>query len=491
MVWYKTKTCRLLSMLSLTFTFFVVELVFGYVTNSLALIGDSYHMLSDVVALVVGITSVRISKMDSHKNTYGWARAEVLGALVNSVFLIALCFTIFVEAIQRLTHMHTIEHADWMLCVGVAGFVINAVGLVLFHRHSHGIDHGHSHGGHSGRKSRSSPKSQPNNNKVVETSAAKYVTADDCAAEKASLNVVTVDNQPNLDSSGSTEHDADESEASTEADVDEGSPNKDSSTTKKRKKIKSSSQLNMRGVFLHVLGDALGSVVVIVSALFIKFIDDSADWKYKVDPAMSMLMVCIILATTIPLLKESSLILMQTVPTHIQVAELKKKLIKNVEGVLAVHEFHVWQLAGNRIIASAHIRCLNLRDYMRIAEEVKSFFHNEGIHSTTIQPEFVEFEEMSPDRDCVLECGPDKTCYVDTCCARTSRNEPGAAAGADACRPETAGPGLRQRATTRCLTPEQAGTSSSALDPTTFAENLATTPSWSAPAIETTSDTRA
>ena len=61
-----------------------------------------------------------------------------------------------------------------------------------------------------------------------------------------------------------------------------------------------------------------------------------------------------------------------------------------VEGVLAVHEFHVWQLAGNRIIASAHIRCLNLRDYMRIAEEVKSFFHNEGIHSTTIQPEFVE-----------------------------------------------------------------------------------------------------
>lgn len=48
-------------MLSLTFSFFLVELIFGYVTNSLALIGDSYHMLSDVVALVVGITSVRVS----------------------------------------------------------------------------------------------------------------------------------------------------------------------------------------------------------------------------------------------------------------------------------------------------------------------------------------------------------------------------------------------------------------------------------------------
>ena len=104
--------------------------------------------------------------MDSHKNTYGWARAEVLGALVNSVFLIALCFTIFVEAIQRLTHKHEIEHTNWMLYVGIIGFVVNAVGLVLFHRHSHGLGHGHSHGhGGHGRKSRSSPKSQPNKSK--------------------------------------------------------------------------------------------------------------------------------------------------------------------------------------------------------------------------------------------------------------------------------------------------------------------------------------
>lgn len=57
---------------------------------------------------------------------------------------------------------------------------------------------------------------------------------------------------------------------------------------------------------------------------------------------------------------------------------------------MAVHEFHVWQLAGDRIIASAHIRCRNLSEYMKIAEQVKKFFHNEGIHSTTIQPEFID-----------------------------------------------------------------------------------------------------
>ena len=69
-----------------------------------------------------------------------------------------------------------------------------------------------------------------------------------------------------------------------------------------------------------------------------------------------------------------------------------------------MHEFHVWQLAGNRIIASAHIRCLNLRDYMRIAEEVKSFFHNEGIHSTTIQPEFVEASRCLSISACLNLC---------------------------------------------------------------------------------------
>jgi len=78
---------------------------------------------------------MQMSKKHSQKNTYGWARAEVLGALVNSVFLVALCFTIFVEAIQRLTHSHTIEKVDSMIFVGVAGLVVNVLGLIMFYRY--------------------------------------------------------------------------------------------------------------------------------------------------------------------------------------------------------------------------------------------------------------------------------------------------------------------------------------------------------------------
>jgi cation diffusion facilitator family transporter len=104
----------------------------------------------------------------------------------------------------------------------------------------------------------------------------------------------------------------------------------------------------MRAVYLHVLGDALGSVIVIISALIIKFA--KGDWTLYVDPAMSILMTCLILRTSIPLMKESSLILLQTVPTHIKIKEVQERLLEQVHGILSIHEFHVWQLAGDKII---------------------------------------------------------------------------------------------------------------------------------------------
>ena len=112
------------------------------------------------------------------------------------------------------------------------------------------------------------------------------------------------------------------------------------------------------------MADALGSVIVIISALIMW----QTDWKYKyyVDPGLSILLVILILKSVWPLLIESALILLQTVPTHIQVDSLQQKLMAQVDGILAVHEFHIWQLAGDRIIASAHIRCLNLAQYMQV-----------------------------------------------------------------------------------------------------------------------------
>lgn len=65
-------------------------------------------------------------------------------------------------------------------------------------------------------------------------------------------------------------------------------------------------------------------------------------------------------------------------------------LTNKINGIIAVHELHVWKLSGNKIIATAHVTCHNSVEYMQIATELKEFFHKKGIHSTTIQPEFTD-----------------------------------------------------------------------------------------------------
>jgi len=79
---------------------------------------------------------------------------------------------------------------------------------------------------------------------------------------------------------------------------------------------------------------------------------------------------------------------------------------------------------SNIFMGSVSIRCRNLQDYMVLAEKVKKMFHEEGIHSTTIQPEFVEldFESVNSDENCILDCPPnDKDdCAANTCCGPTN-----------------------------------------------------------------------
>lgn len=119
-------------------------------TSSLSMLSDSFHMLSDVIALVVALVAVRFAEKTqaTNKNTFGWIRAEVMGALVNAVFLTALCFTIVLEAVERFTEPHEIESPVVVAGVGAAGLLVNLLGLCLFHGHAGG-GHGHSHGGHS------------------------------------------------------------------------------------------------------------------------------------------------------------------------------------------------------------------------------------------------------------------------------------------------------------------------------------------------------
>ncbi|CAK5078348.1 unnamed protein product [Meloidogyne enterolobii] len=309
---------RLLIMLGMTFFYFLIELVFGYVSHSMALIADSFHMMSDVMALTIAFGCLKIAERSrSAKNTFGWVRAEVLGALVNGVFLLALCFTIFIESIQRLLEPEPIKNPLYVLIVGVIGFLINLIGMVMFHGHI-----GHSHGSHG-----------------VEDIAKSTLLDKDCG---------TIDG---TESKHLLHSHQDRAMVMAELEAVEES-------------------LMMHTPKLKNNSNAVGSVIVIATAL-----------------VSCILLVLLMVCTTVPLVRETALILLQTTPKFVNIDQLQKELLN---GIVAVHEFHVWRLVGECIIATVHIRFRTLKHYILAAEQIRSLFHDNHIHSTTIQPEFAE-----------------------------------------------------------------------------------------------------
>lgn len=149
--------------------------------------------------------------------------------------------------------------------------------------------------------------------------------------------------------------------------------------------------LNMRGVFLHVMGDALGNIGVIISALIIWLTD--YDWRFYVDPGISLVITVIILASAIPLCKAASRILLQAVPPGMSIDHIKED-IEGLPGIIGSHHLHVWQLSDTQIVASIHIQVdteikgEGSERYMKLARQVRRCLHAYGIHSSTIQPEF-------------------------------------------------------------------------------------------------------
>jgi cation diffusion facilitator family transporter len=143
-------------MLLLSSTYFVCELVFGVMSGSLTVLADAFHMLTDVAALVCGYWVTQLSMKDATPDkSFGWKRAEIVGALCNGCFLIAVCFTITLEAIEKLAGIgkdndrDLIDNADKIIVLGCIGLAINLGGMCIFggHGHSHGIGGGgHSHG---------------------------------------------------------------------------------------------------------------------------------------------------------------------------------------------------------------------------------------------------------------------------------------------------------------------------------------------------------
>jgi zinc transporter 1 len=182
--------------------------------------------------------------------------------------------------------------------------------------------------------------------------------------------------------------------------------------------------MNMRALVLHVLGDALGNVGVIATGLIIWL--SSWTFKYYCDPIISLLITVIIFSSALPLVRSASFILLQGVPSTVSLDEVKDAILA-IDGVLSLHELHVWQLSESKIVASVHVMASRNHDFMPVAAKIRKALHHLGIHSSTIQPEYYHSAGILPDdhlktteeTSCLIVCPPDQECDpIENACCR-------------------------------------------------------------------------
>ncbi|KAJ2001601.1 Zinc resistance conferring protein, partial [Coemansia thaxteri] len=375
-----SRSAKVSIMLALSATMFFVELVVGIVAGSITLIADSFHMLNDVLGMVIALWAIKVANSDKSipSNTYGWQRAEILGALTNGVLLLGLCLTIYIDAIERLIKIEEIKSPKLVMIVGCVGLGFNLLGLVLFHDHAHG--HGHSHGhSHSHAGDEESIAGEEEGLIGGGVGDAAYAAIEAAApTSPGQVHSSAADNRSII----GVPHPVYTQQAiisSARQMQDDGSPSAESSGQSSPRVVSQGSggaagaacshkhgkrgaakkrggaaggHLNMRGVWLHIFGDCITNIAVIVSGLVIWKAEGS--WRFYFDPAVSLLINTLIVAVTVPLVKSASFILLNGVPSGVDMDRLRRDL-RAIPHVTNIHDLHVWQLSDTKNVASVHV----------------------------------------------------------------------------------------------------------------------------------------
>jgi cobalt-zinc-cadmium efflux system protein len=224
----------------------VAEVVGGVLSNSLALLSDAGHMLTDNLALLLSFFAMKFAAMPAtERRTFGFYRLEILAALINGIILVVISLYIIYQAYLRMINPQHVEGV-LMLIVAAIGLVANIIGAVVLMKHSH-------------------------------------------------------------------------------------------------------SNINIRGAYLHIIGDALSSLGVVIGGIIILY----TGW-YLIDPILSILISLVIIYGAWALVKESVSILLESVPAHIDI-EMVAAEIGKIRGVREAYHIHVWTITSGVHAMSAHI----------------------------------------------------------------------------------------------------------------------------------------
>lgn len=264
--------------LLLTTIFLVVEVIAGFITQSLALLSDAAHMFTDAAALAIALLAIKIGKLPAdNKRTFGYQRFEILAALFNALMLFVVAIYILYEAYLRIHQPPKIQSMG-MLLVALLGLVINLISM-----------------------------------KILFSS--------------------------------------------------------------------SEQSLNVKGAYLEVLSDAVGSVGVIIGAIMIYL----TGWMW-VDTLIAVLIGVWVLPRTWLLLKQSINILLEGVPDEIEIEQLRADLLA-IEGVSSIHQLKVWAISSKNIHLTVHLYA-PAADHQAVYQAAQHLLqHQYAIHEMTLQIE--------------------------------------------------------------------------------------------------------
>ena len=264
--------------LTLTSTFLVIEVIAGFLTESLALLSDAAHMFTDAAALAIALVAIKIGKLPAdNKRTFGYQRFEILAALFNASMLFIVAMYILYEAYQRFSTPAEIQSTGMMI-VAIIGLIINLISMrILF------------------------------------------------------------------------------------------SSSQDS--------------LNVKGAYLEVLSDAVGSVGVILGAVVIYF----TGWMW-VDTLIAVLIGFWVLPRTWVLLKQSINILLEGVPEEIDIEKLRNDLL-SLKDVESIHQLKVWAITSKNIHLTVHLFAPHANWNVLYREAMEVLSHEHGITEMTLQIE--------------------------------------------------------------------------------------------------------
>jgi zinc transporter 1 len=276
--------------------------------------------LTDLIGFVVALVAVHVSERKTYPQdmSFGWARAQLLGAFFNGAFLLALGLSIALQSIERFVSIEPVRNPKLVLIIGCVGLTLNIISVLFLHEHDHDHDHGHG--------------------STIDVEAVSPTST-----HAAHMHIVVKPKKHRMD-------------------------------------------LGILAVLIHVVGDAINNIGVIISAVIIWFVQSPS--RYYADPAVGMWIAIMILITAIPLTKRSGRILLQSAPVGVKLDDIKKDL-ESISGVQSVHELHVWRLDQRKAIASAHIVVSDpdIATFMKNAQTFRECLHAYGIHSATLQPE--------------------------------------------------------------------------------------------------------